>query len=568
MRKFIAIMAAITVLFSTAAFADDLSALTDEELLALHQDVLAEMERRWLPSEPETDSELAEITGRVISFFAAWNKNDTDEMLALCDSGWKATVEDPRTELLRILANRTAMDTEIRAVKEIAGEGPDGLTYYLVTVTAELDRNNGKAPEMYYIQLLVRKEKDGLWYVNPTGLNSNEKTEEEFPEEAEPESEDEAAVTGTLLYYSPEGGEYYHLDQNCKRVNPKYLPLQGSFLYSELNDEPYRELKPCEICGAPARQTDGAVSMSFRDAVDAAGENAAVGFEIDYLAVAAEKDGRYYRTVTILDDRAKELYMAAISTENSGSGFEDFSTYAWTLPVCYTEEITATPKDQAELDAQAGKMIGELVEDGYSFYGSGGGENLPTVVDLSSGLFIYEFEIDVSYEEYLGHEDWDNLKNMKVKSGKLSDSMSIATNLDYLADGTYQPPFVPHITAEELAAADNVAPVEEYSRNAWPLTDESYSELRKNLDDRYGQVYMIEGAVHQVLSESPRRVIIYTGEDGKSQPVVVECPEQRSFNWEAGKTYRIYADVSSALYILPVLTARYTFTGPGDETGR
>ncbi len=45
-----------------------------------------------------------------------------------------------------------------------------------------------------------------------------------------------------FLYYQPDGGEYYHLDQNCKRVHPKYLPLQDSFLYSELNDEAYRDL--------------------------------------------------------------------------------------------------------------------------------------------------------------------------------------------------------------------------------------------------------------------------------------------------------------------------------------
>lgn len=48
-----------------------------------------------------------------------------------------------------------------------------------------------------------------------------------------------------------------------------------------------------------------AFSMRFRDAVDAAGEYAAVGGDIDYLSVVAERDGRYYRTVTILDDRAK-----------------------------------------------------------------------------------------------------------------------------------------------------------------------------------------------------------------------------------------------------------------------
>ncbi len=305
--------------------------------------------------------------------------------------------------------------------------------------------------------------------------------------------------------------------------------------------------------------------MSFRDAVEAAGENAAVGGDIDYLAVAAEKDGRYFRTVTILDDKAKELYMAAMAADAPGAVHEAFEAYAWSLPVCYTEEIAVKPKDQAELDAQVGKTVGELAEQGYSHYGDGGGKGFPTVVDMSSGLFLYAFEVDASFEEYLELDGWDGLKNLKVKSGKLCGFYMNATNLDYLADGTYQPQVVPNYTAEEAAAADSVPPLEEYSQRAWPLTAEGYADLQNNPDARYGQVYMVEGVVHQVLSQSPMRLIVYTGEDGKSQPVVVEYPAQSSFNWEAGKSFRIYADVSSACYILPVLTARYTLFGqPAD----
>ena len=58
---------------------------------------------------------------------------------------------------------------------------------------------------------------------------------------------------GTLLFYNPAGGEYYHLDQNCRRIADKYLPLQGHFTYDRLNDAPYQDLKPCDVCGAPIR---------------------------------------------------------------------------------------------------------------------------------------------------------------------------------------------------------------------------------------------------------------------------------------------------------------------------
>ena len=539
MKKLFTVMAAMMMLFSAFAFAD----------------------------EPETDGEAAKITERTVLFFAAWNRNDPDAMLSMCDSGWKASVEDPRQELLGILADRTPLSFTPEVISKIAGESPDGLTYYMVMAVSEIDGNDGKAPEMYRFRFLVRQEEDGLWYVSPAGLETCEKAEGEAPAEADPGSDDGTAAEELALYYFPNGGEYYHLDPDCLSVNPKYSPLQDSFLYAEVNDEPFRDLKPCEICGAPSRQEEAPLFLSFRDVVNAAGENAAVGGEIDYLAVVTEKDGRYYRTVTILDDRAKELYTAAMEAEDSDTGFEAFHTYAWSLPVCYTEEITEKPKDQAELDSQNGKTVDELLKEGYLFYAIGGGENLPTVVDLSSGLFVYEFEADASFEQYRENVGWDGVESIKVKNGQLLTYLSLATSLDYLADGTYQPQAVPHITAEEDAIADSVPPLEEYSRKAWPLTAEGYSDLQHNLDARYGQVYMVEGIVHQVLSQSPMRVILYTGEDGKSQPVVVECPGQLSFNWEAGSSYRIYADLSSAFYTLPVLTARYTFSGPGAQNG-
>ena len=297
MRKIFTVLTAVMVLFTAVALADDLSVLTDEELLALHQDVLDEIERRRLPDVKETDSDLADIAERVISFFAAWNRNDPDEMLALCDSGWKATVKDPRKALLGILADMTPLDATIKSAYEIGGEGPDGLPYYLVKVNSHLDRNDGKYAEMYTIPFLVRKEEDGLWYINPTGLDSRETAEEESSAEAETENDTEAAAAEMV---------------------------RSGF-------------------------------MSFRDAVDAAGEYASIGGDIDYLSVAASKDGCDYRTVTILYDHAKELYMAAMAAEDSDAAFEAFNAHAWSLPVCYTEKITMKPKEPAELEELAGK---------------------------------------------------------------------------------------------------------------------------------------------------------------------------------------------------------------------
>ena len=302
---------------------------------------------------------------------------------------------------------------------------------------------------------------------------------------------------------------------------------------------------------------------NFRGAVNGAGESAAVGGDMEYLAVAMGRNGRFFRAVALLDDRARELYMAAMTAEDDGEAFEAFDAYAWSLPVTYTEEITAKPKEQAELDALAGKTVGEVLEEGYLFYGSGGGINLPTIVDLSYGFFSYTFEVDATFEEYQEAQEREELESLRVRSGKLEGFSSIATSMDYLADGTLEPQVVPHITAEEAAAAASVPPAEEYTRNAWPLTAEGYEDLQHNPDTRYGQVYMVEGVVHEVLSQDPLRVVVNTGEDGETRPVVLEYPVKPPFTLEAGSRFRVYADASSVCYILPVLAVRYTyFTQP------
>ena len=104
-----------------------------------------------------------------------------------------------------------------------------------------------------YRGLSLKETRELIDHHLPTFVKENcEKAEEDTPAEAE-EAEDytHAVTADTVLYYEPSGGEYYHLDQNCKSVHPKYLPLQGTFLYSELGDKPYCDLKTCKVCGAP-----------------------------------------------------------------------------------------------------------------------------------------------------------------------------------------------------------------------------------------------------------------------------------------------------------------------------
>ena len=59
---------------------------------------------------------------------------------------------------------------------------------------------------------------------------------------------------GTPLYYNPRGGTLYHAVADCASVKKKFLPLTA-FTYGELEDAPYRKLKPCPYCMPTPRKS-------------------------------------------------------------------------------------------------------------------------------------------------------------------------------------------------------------------------------------------------------------------------------------------------------------------------
>ncbi len=103
-------------------------------------------------------------------------------------------------------------------------------------------------------------------------------------------------------------------------------------------------------------------------------------------------------------------------------------------------------------------------------------------------------------------------------------------------------------------------PASEYTKKAWPLTAEGYSELLSNISVRTakGQVYVVTGVVQYSVSDKPQMVVINTSEDGKSQPVLLQ--NYTKITWKVGNYYRIYADAFSTYNSMPWLNARYTYT--------
>ena len=100
--------------------------------------------------------------------------------------------------------------------------------------------------------------------------------------------------------------------------------------------------------------------------------------------------------------------------------------------------------------------------------------------------------------------------------------------------------------------------VDVYSRRAWSLNENDYTDLVNNIAIRKGQVYVCKGTITRILSESPQLAIMNTSTvEGGEQLVLLENSTKTL--WEVGKKYRIYADAFGLYDTMPRLTARYTY---------
>lgn len=247
MKKIIALLAAAVMLFTSAALADDVSGLSDDELRGLLENVFEEMTRRGMDFYEEvtqvqygTVEEQEGVVDRLMEFHYQWCANRTDGMLAMCDPAWKEQQEDPAAALAALLGDVTPTGS-----LEITLLGREGKNKWKTSISSEADRHDGEEPvRVTWYPEMVRAD-DGQWYVDPRSLEGYE-----IPAET-------AVEDSTLLFYVPEGGEKYHLDQNCMAVAEKYKPMQGMLTYADLDSEAYKDLVPCAVCGAPARGLAG-----------------------------------------------------------------------------------------------------------------------------------------------------------------------------------------------------------------------------------------------------------------------------------------------------------------------
>ena len=231
------------------------------------------------------------------------------------------------------------------------------------------------------------------------------------------------------------------------------------------------------------------------DALAKAGENPIAGGEDDYYAVVTEEDGKYYRSVAETDDKYSELQQATSDAEpeQMEAAFAAVDEYVKTLPISYSEEFTAVPMSQADMDALVGKTLGDLREAGYEERESGTeGDGIAYV--MRNGLFEYSFVVDADIDAYeKAQEEWpDGGNDFVIKSVSFHGITSEAVFKRFHTDGTVEEEADPF-----EGYADLIADVQEMIgrvQNGEDVdADSFFNDLKEKYPDLADSVEMYKG---------------------------------------------------------------------------
>ncbi|MBQ7654912.1 MAG: hypothetical protein IJI53_00725 [Clostridia bacterium] len=208
--------------------------------------------------EPTTDpaSLISEAQKRLNGFFDAWGKNQIQEILKYCSPAWINATSAPTNVLFQNLSGNLPLDWQVEA-----DSGSDASASRVITVKAHFQ--DGADISQYRLNVRMVKTND-VWYVDPNSLDMvpvNEAAEQQASVQNSMVINTTKAPTVTadpnapkiVVYYNKEGkGKYYHADKICPAVASQWWPLE-EFSFDLINSQEYKNLLPCQKCGAPAR---------------------------------------------------------------------------------------------------------------------------------------------------------------------------------------------------------------------------------------------------------------------------------------------------------------------------
>ena len=183
----------------------------------------------------------------------------------------------------------------------------------------------------------------------------------------------------------------------------------------------------------------------------------------EYYAVVTQKDGKYYRSVAICDEKLNELnealenldYEAEDFFEKHDAAMQAVDDYLKTLPIAYSEEFTAEPLTDEEMASMQGKSLSQLTEEGFEI-GSNGTEpsedeeEILIVYSLRYGVYDYNCVVDADFDQYIAAQDNDAEGDLVVKNLELVGITEWSFDKRFHTDGTVDEPKDPFAEFSEI----------------------------------------------------------------------------------------------------------------------
>lgn len=197
----------------------------------------------------------------------------------------------------------------------------------------------------------------------------------------------------------------------------------------------------------------------------AEGRVVAGGIPGEYYAVVTQKDGKYYRSVAIFDEKLNELnealenldYEAEDFFEKHEAAMQAVDDYLKTLPIAYSEVFTAQPLTDEEMASMQGKSLSQLTEEGFEI-GSNGTEpsedeeEILIVYSLRYGVYDYNCVVDADFDQYIAAQDNGAEGDLVVKSMSLAGITEWGFEKRFHTDGTVDEPKDPFADFSEIMA--------------------------------------------------------------------------------------------------------------------
>jgi len=185
----------------------------------------------------------------------------------------------------------------------------------------------------------------------------------------------------------------------------------------------------------------------------------------EYYAVVTQKDGKYYRSVAICDEKLNELnealdnldYEAEDFFEKHEAAMQAADDYLKTLPIAYSEVFTAQPLTDEEIASMQGKSLSQLTEEGFEIGGNStepgeDEEEILIVYLLRYGVFDYRCVVDADFDQYNAAQDNGAEGDLVVKSMSLAGITERGFEKRFHTDGTVEEPEDPSAEFSEIMA--------------------------------------------------------------------------------------------------------------------